>query len=110
MAIVLFVGARTIGQINSVPPFIHKIEHVCYFGLMAVLAAASLDPRRQWLAVLAISCVGALDEWHQLHVPGRSASAVDWLVDTLAAAVAVYAWNRILRIAESRRLFRVHGR
>jgi len=34
------------------------------------------------------SLYGASDEWHQSFVPGRSSDALDWLADTLGAALA----------------------
>jgi VanZ family protein len=44
------------------------------------------------LTVLFCSFVGVLDEWHQLHVPGRSGGDVwDWLADTLGGFLGAHA-------------------
>ncbi len=41
------------------------------------------------LAMLVASFWGACDELHQSFVPGRDASAIDWIADTSGALVAV---------------------
>jgi VanZ family protein len=65
-------------------------------------------PWRNFLICLAlVSAYGAIDEFHQYFVPGRSSSVWDWVADTLggAAGAAVvlraarftskYGFNRI---------------
>jgi VanZ family protein len=94
MGATLFFGAHGIGKVNSVPPLIHKIEHFFYYGSMAFLLARGLGRRWFWIALLAVPLVGALDEWHQLYVPGRNGSVVDWLVDAAGTIVAVYGYSR----------------
>jgi VanZ family protein len=109
MAGVLIVGAKAIGEVNRLPPLVHKFEHFFYYGSMAVLLACALGRRRMWLAVAVVSCVGLLDEWHQAYVPLRSSSALDWLVDTAGAAVAVWLCYRVLALRD-RRLAGVRAR
>ena len=42
-----------------------------------------ISPGRRWLhAVLICSAFGALDELHQLPIPGRSCQFPDWVADT----------------------------
>lgn len=44
--------------------------------------------RRHYLATfLLVSFYGASDEWHQAFVPGRDASLLDWLADTMGGTV-----------------------
>jgi VanZ family protein len=94
MAALLLVGAHDIGKVNNVPHWFHKVEHFFYYGVMALLLAHGLGRRWFWLALFFVPLVGALDEWHQIYVPRRSASAWDWATDALAAAVAVYLYHR----------------
>ena len=94
MAATLFFGAHQIGKMNSVPPLLHKVEHFFYYGGMAYLIARGLGRRWFWIALLAVPLIGALDEWHQLYVPGRNCSVIDWMADVLGTIVAVYAYSR----------------
>ena len=95
MAVTLFLGAHEIGRVNSVPPLGHKVEHFLYYGVMAFLIASGLGRRWFWIALLFVPLVGALDEWHQLYVPGRNGSVIDWLVDVAGAMVAGWAYPRV---------------
>ena len=97
MAATLFLAAHDIGKVNSVPPLGHKVEHFLYYGAMAFLIASGLGRRWFWIALLFVPLVGALDEWHQFYVPGRNASAIDWLVDTVGTGVAVWGYWRWIR-------------
>ena len=94
MAIAVLAGASAIGKVNNLPPLVHKIEHFLYYGTMAGLVAFALGRRFLWLALLAVPFVGLLDEWHQLRVPGRNGSAIDWMVDVAGVVVALglYLW------------------
>jgi VanZ family protein len=48
-------------------------------------------------AIIISSIYGALDEIHQLFVPGRSAEILDWAADLIGAFLGVYAVYLILR-------------
>ena len=81
-------------------PGIDKVEHTTYFTLggMSFLLGLRLAGLAQGrttaivLTVLFCSLVGVLDEWHQLHVPGRSGGDVwDWLADTLGGFLGAHA-------------------
>ena len=96
MAAFVLFGVYRIGQINLLPSWFHTIEHFFYYGVMAVLLAHGVGKRFLWIALLAVPLVGALDEWHQLYVPGRNASAFDWAVDVFASLVGIY-WYSLIR-------------
>ena len=71
-----------------------------YAGLGALLArAAALHgwPMRRlvWLGVL-LSAWAALDEVHQLFIPGRDAEVTDWVADTLGASLGLFAGIRLM--------------
>lgn len=96
MATFLFLGAKTAAQVPLFPPPFDKAAHFAYYGSMALLLAHGLGLRRLAVPLLLVPLIGALDEWHQLSVPGRDGSVWDWLADFLGAvtAVCVYrAWR-----------------
>jgi uncharacterized protein YfiM (DUF2279 family) len=70
-----------------------KLAHFTAYAVLAALALrATLTPRRvaTAAAVLAgIACIGAVDEWHQTFIPGRSMSAADWIADVSGALVGI---------------------
>jgi len=105
MSIVLFAGARAIGEVNNLPPLAHRIEHFLYYGTMAALIAYALGQRFFWLAIFTVPLIGALDEWHQFYVPNRNSSALDWSVDVFGTVVAVgmvYWWLSRKGVTERR--------
>lgn len=76
-------------------PHFDKAAHFGYFAGGAFLFAgwqvrksgrASVSPPLVALTVAFVSLIGIIDEWHQLHTPGRSGGDPwDWLADTLGA-------------------------
>jgi VanZ family protein len=102
MAAILFVGARKIGVVNSVPPLTHKVEHFFYYGAMAALIAFGVGRQRIWIALLVVPLIGAMDEWYQLTVPRRNGSPMDWAVDVLGVVVALYVVWRWMGRAEGK--------
>ncbi len=79
-----------------------KLAHLLLYGVLGALVLRAVwDPARPFRSVLlvtiAVSFFGALDELHQLLVPGRSADIIDWLADTVggvSGAVLVAALGR----------------
>jgi VanZ family protein len=89
------------------PPIAHldKVEHFGFFlGGAGLLMAGfyRLNPGRpNWkrtvsAAVIIIALVGALDEWHQTHTPGRSGNDVfDWLADVLGGTTGALIFKAL---------------
>jgi len=48
-----------------------------------------------WLGV-ALSAWAALDEVHQLFIPGRDAEVGDWAADTLGASLGLWVGTRLM--------------
>jgi VanZ family protein len=76
-----------------------KLAHFLIFGLLGTLVArcsglVHRKPLGLATAVVIVSLYGVLDEYHQSFTPGRSVSAVDWMADTLGAALAVTLYAR----------------
>lgn len=68
----------------------HLAEYAIFGVLLYLAARGRWDRRRAALfAVLVASAYGVTDELHQFLTPGRTPDPVDWLTDTLGAAVAV---------------------
>ena len=75
-------------------PMAHGVDKVFHFAAYLVLGSALAwgAARRgvlPWLAVLMGAAYGASDELHQLLVPGRSATLLDWLADVAGATAGV---------------------
>lgn len=114
-AILFFLTSLPGPDIPQSITFNDKLEHISAFGILGFLLALALQvqerfsyPKRNLIpATLFIgSLYGALDELHQLFIPGRSCELNDWLADTLGIALglalsyAVRSW--VIRQAESR--------
>jgi hypothetical protein len=81
--------------------FLSNLAHAPLFGVLALFAAALLLRQKEggwprWrigraLAVVALTMAyGIADEWHQSTVPGRNASVMDVVTDTVAAIMVVW--------------------
>ena len=69
-----------------------------YGGLGLLLARAMHNPpRTTWLRVILAACllvaaIGALDEWHQQYIQGRSTEFADWMADTAGGLIGGLLW------------------
>ena len=72
---------------------LHALEYAALGALLVPgLRLAGRTPRGAlFLAVALASLYGATDEFHQSLVPGRDADVVDWVADTLGAALGALA-------------------
>ncbi len=70
-----------------------KILHALAYAVLGALLVhgflgVGCSPRRALLLAVALaSFYGATDEFHQSFVPGRSPDPLDWVADTLGAAL-----------------------
>ncbi len=74
-----------------------KIEHIIAFGVLGFLLSRGFQPhfpgkrfRVVLLVTLIIAIYGALDEFHQMFVPGRTASVMDLIADMIGGFLAAY--------------------
>jgi VanZ family protein len=92
-----FGGEAPASLIWTLGMIVRKGAHMAEYGLLAFLVFKALEGafspqdrlrRASWS--LGISVVYALsDEFHQLYVPGRGASLVDWGIDCTGALLAM---------------------
>jgi VanZ family protein len=91
-----------------VPQGVTSVDKIAHFGMYAVLgwlltrhAAESAGRYRAvLLAAIVASGFGAVDEWHQQYIPGRSTEFADWQADSLggvfgALAHAIFSRRRL---------------
>jgi VanZ family protein len=78
-----------------------KVLHAVAYGILSLLCyrafrwAAGPAVARQAvvLAIVTASVYGLTDEVHQLFVPFRESSWLDWLADTIGAVIGAMSWR-----------------
>lgn len=86
-------------------PDIHlgdKIEHFSAFFILAVLLNLALIYQRKsyilfryaaFVTIIICLSYGAIDELHQMFIPGRFADIRDWLADSIGVLIGVLLLN-----------------
>ena len=90
----LFVGGAQPVAVGLVPAPWDKLAHAAVFALLAAAIGYASGLRGRPMLGVAFCgavAVGALDEWHQMHLPGRSAGLGDLAADALGAALGAAA-------------------
>lgn len=95
-AVFVFVLTSLPGQALPAPPIanLDKVAHFALYGVLGALVARAANLSgwpRTWLVAAGLVALagGALDELHQLFIPGRASSALDWLMDATGAAAGL---------------------
>jgi VanZ family protein len=88
---------------------IRKSAHFTEYFILSLLILRGIRAGRKethlvWaaIALLAVACYAALDEFHQSFVPGRTAAVTDVMIDTTGGAVAQLVAGGALLIASMR--------
>jgi VanZ family protein len=98
MLALLFVGS------HRIPPGWDKAAHVLCFALITALLWRGTAGRAPFVLAACVVAFGALDELHQLFMPGRSAEFLDFVADAAAAltvAGALFIRGKALCAASS---------
>jgi VanZ family protein len=96
MLIDAIVGhSLTPSQFEAIHIAVRKAAHLTEYGILGALLFRAFraerggwNPRWALAAILIAAAVGALDEWHQVFVPSRTASPLDVLFDAAGAVLA----------------------
>jgi VanZ family protein len=85
----------------DVPHPVDWLAHLCMYGGLGFLIARAARLHGlslRWLIWIgvAISLGAALDELHQLFVPGRDAEVSDWLADTIGSTAGLAVGTRVM--------------
>lgn len=101
---IFFLSSRSSFPVESPFSGFDKLAHVGIFGLFGTILAWSLADRRDGLGTMRMALAfligaagGALDEVHQIFVPGRSAEVWDAVADAAGVAAGLFLFNRIGR-------------
>ena len=105
MALALYVlGAQEAAQGLFRAPW-DKLAHALTFAIIGA-ATGLASGRRGWpllaFCLLGATAVGALDEWHQRSLPGRSADLLDLLADAVGGAIGAGALSLAFRLGGRR--------
>jgi VanZ family protein len=89
-----------------------KLLHLLVFSIFALLLLVALrhqtrfpvvSRHTEWITLLVTLLYGALDEFHQLFVPGRSPDWRDLLADVAGGSLAVLIFRGVERWRSNRR-------
>ncbi len=88
-ALIFWLSSRPLPEGLPLFPQWDKLWHLLEYLLFGLLAWQALLPQSRsgwtWAILLSLGYAGS-DELHQLFVPMRTASLLDWLVDSLGVA------------------------
>jgi VanZ family protein len=90
----LFIGGAQPVAVGLIAAPWDKLAHASVFAVLAAAMAYASDWRGwpMWLAGFGFALgIGALDEWHQMYLPGRSAGLDDLAADAIGGALGAAA-------------------
>ena len=96
----LFIGGAQPVAVGLVPPPWDKLVHALVFAVLAAAIGYASGLRGRVMLAVAFCCavaVGALDEWHQMYLPGRSAGWDDLAADAVGSALGTVWLSRCRR-------------
>lgn len=88
VGLLFYLGSKPVAVGLFAEPW-DKLAHFAVFSAVSGLLWIALGGRLALPIVGLMAGIGALDEWHQASLPGRSADYTDWLTDVAAASLTV---------------------
>ena len=79
--------------------------HITVFGIIAFLLRFSRLTRTDYVCWLTVVAVGALEEFQQMGIVGRTASLTDLSADAIGALIAIVAFYLLAKSAFIKRYF-----
>ena len=101
-------GGQPVAAALIVEPW-DKLAHFAVYGAITALLWLGAGGRAPFTVVAVVIAIGALDELHQVDVPGRTADMVDFLVDGAGALAAGAGMLWLEGIGRMRRAFQPSG-
>ncbi len=99
----LYVGGALPLAVDMFTPPWDLLAHASVFAFVGV-AAGVASGTRGWrlllFSLLGALVIGSLDEWHQLHLPGRHADWQDLLADLIGGSLGVFCLGMVYRLAD----------
>ncbi len=100
MAIIYYWSSQPVLPIDGtagLSSLAHILSHIGAYGILVLLLVLGTGggQRGLWLAFTIAALYGVGDELHQGFTPGREASLLDVVVNTLSAAVALLLLSRL---------------
>ena len=74
-----------------------KLLHSAAFGGLALLYWIGLGFRAPLPSWILVTTIGALDEFHQIFIPTRTADVLDVVADAVGAAIVILVLQRLSR-------------
>ena len=105
--VILFATSLPKGLVPKAVDPLDKLLHAVIYAVFAVLLAREMGAfTGRWrAAVTAIAIAiafGAVDEWHQRFIPGRSTELADWHADSAGAGIGALLWTLYSRFRAAR--------
>lgn len=101
--LLLFLSShRPVPALGGLPAGSDKVLHFLAYAILGALWMRALrpGPGRAGVGLLLATALaagfGAVDEWHQSFVPGRSADVLDLLADLLGAVAGAAAYAYLI--------------
>ncbi|MDO9168348.1 MAG: VanZ family protein [Methylobacter sp.] len=88
LVLALFIGGSQPEAVGLFEPPVDKLVHFFYFATFTFLIVMSDIMPLKYAAILTVA-LGAVDELHQMILPGRSPGFDDWLADSFGAVIVV---------------------
>lgn len=76
-------------KLVPVNPPADKLLHLLVFGFMTALLWFSASHPQSLVIILAAALIGAMDEFHQCYIPGRTASFADFTADLIGIILTI---------------------
>lgn len=88
--VIIFATSTPAELVPSQVTTFDKIAHFTMYAILAALLTRHIsEATGRWraaaLAIVIAVVFGAVDEWHQRFIPGRSTELADWHADSLGA-------------------------
>jgi VanZ family protein len=98
----LFYGGAQPYAVGLIPTPWDKLAHVAVYAVLAASVGYASGWRGRpvwWLAFTVALAMGAIDEYHQMSLPGRAAGWDDLAFDALGAVLGATAlrWRKVVK-------------